>query len=347
MLFRQLFDKTSSTFTYLVADPDSKKAILIDPVYERFIRDSALIRELGLQLVYTLDTHVHADHVTAAWLMRQSLSSRIAMSQAAGASGVDMSLTDGDTLECGSIRIQALSTPGHTAGCMSYVIREKCLAFTGDCLLIRGAGRTDFQEGSAKTLYQSIQKKIFSLPDAFDLFPAHDYQGRTVTTVAEERAWNPRVGGQASEEDFCGYMRNLNLPHPGKIDVALPANLRCGAPEGGVLPPSDEWGPVIRTYAGHPEVEASWVAENLGEVRVLDVRNQAEFDGELGHIEGAMLIPIDELVDRMAEVPQDKPVVVVCRSGRRSAQATVLLEKAGRKKIANMRGGMLVWSGPC
>lgn len=341
LVFRQLFDSVSSTYTYLLADGETKDAALIDPVFEKFQRDAALVRELGLRLRYTVDTHVHADHVTAAWVFREALGSRIVLSKRAGAEGVDLGVDDGDHLELGRHRIGVLATPGHTSGCLTYALDAQRLAFTGDALLIRGAGRTDFQQGSAKTLYHSITERIFSLGEETRIYPAHDYAGRTATTVAEERAHNPRVGGGANERDFVGYMENLHLPHPKQIDHAVPANLRCGKPSEPFQIEPASWGPVAINYAGLPEIEADWVAEHLAELCVLDVRDADEL-GE-GAIAGALHIPLAELRDRAGEVPRDKPVVTLCRSGRRSAQATVVLKGAGLSELANVAGGMIRW----
>ena len=165
-----------------------------------------------------------------------------------------------------------------------------------------------------------------------------------MTTVAEERAHNPRIGGDASERDFVGYMDNLGLSHPRKIDVAVPANLRCGRPRDDVeLPAAPSWGPVARSYAGVPEIDARWLSEHGDEVIVVDVREASELSGELGHIEGAVHIPLGQLRERTSDVPRSRPVVAVCRSGRRSAQAALILEKAGVVDVANLTGGMLRW----
>jgi glyoxylase-like metal-dependent hydrolase (beta-lactamase superfamily II)/rhodanese-related sulfurtransferase len=344
MLFRQLFDLESSTYTYLLADESTREALLIDPVFEQFERDRALVRELDVTLRYTLDTHVHADHVTAAWRFRAALGSRIVISKRGGAEGADAYVDHGDTIRCGAVVLEVRATPGHTDGCVTYVTTDRRLAFTGDALLIRGAGRTDFQQGDARALYRSITQQIFTLPDDCLLYPGHDYAGRTVTTVAEERRWNPRVGGEANEGDFTGYMQNLGLPHPKQIDHAVPANLECGKPEAeAVGAEGPTWGPVIRTFAGGSEIDPVWVAEHRGQVTILDVREPVEVTGELGRIDGSLHIALGELRARLAEVPRAKPVVCVCRSGRRSAQATVILEKAGVRHVANVTGGMIRW----
>jgi sulfur dioxygenase len=348
MLFRQLFDAASSTYTYLLADPGTRQAVLIDPVWDQFVRDAALLRELGLVLAYTVETHVHADHVTSGWLFRQQLGSRIVLSAQAGAQGADLLIEDGDTISFGAERLEVRATPGHTGGCSTYVTADHGMAFTGDALLVRGAGRTDFQQGDARTLYRSVQRQIFTLPDQCLLYPAHDYGGRTATSVAEEKTHNPRLGGARSEDDFAGFMSNLGLPHPRQMDLAVPANLRCGQPAEGALPAAliaeADWGPVVRTYAGVPTVEPTWVAEHLDEITIIDVREPAEYAGELGRIAGARLVPLGELRARLGELAADRPIVVVCRSGGRSAQAALILEKAGQARVANVSGGMVQWN---
>lgn len=342
MIFRQLFDPASSTYTYILADEASRAAIIIDPVFEQVHRDVALLRELGLTLVASLDTHVHADHVTGAWMLREALGSRIALSARAGADGVDLPLAPGSRVAFGSRYVEARATPGHTDGCMSYVLDDRTMVFTGDALLIRGCGRTDFQQGSAERLYHSIRSEIFSLPDACVVYPGHDYVGNTSSSVGEERAHNPRLGGDVREEDFSGYMRNLGLAHPRLIDIAVPANLRCGRPEfdPGAL---QAWGPVQITFAGVPEIAPEWVEENPGAVHLIDVREPHEFNAELGHAPGAVLIPLGTLPQRLREIGHDKPVAVICRSGARSARATLFLRQNGFDRVANVSGGMLRW----
>ncbi len=342
MIFRQLFDASSSTYTYLLGDPRTHEAVLIDPVYEQHTRDAALVRELGLKLVMTLDTHCHADHVTGSWLMRRALGSRIGLSPAYGASNVDVPLAHGSEVRFGDHVIDVRATPGHTNGCLSFVAREHGLVFTGDALLVRGAGRTDFQSGDAHRLYHSIREQLFTLPDETMVYPAHDYEGRTASTIGEEKTFNPRIGGGAREEDFVGYMSNLGLPHPKQSAIAVPANMRSGEPEG-ELPRAPDWGPVVTTYAGIAEIEPEWVARNRDAITLLDVRTAAEWDGELGHIDGSRLVPLDELRARTGEIPTDKPVVVTCQTGKRSAMATKILEKAGIARVANLAGGVVRW----
>ena len=255
-----------------------------------------------------------------------------------------MYLRHGDQIRFGNRYLQARETPGHTGGCLSLVLDDESKVFTGDALMIRGCGRTDFQQGSPRQLYASIWSQIFTLPDTTLIFPGHDYRGITTSSVAEEKRHNPRLGGKISEQDFSGYMDNLNLPHPRQIDVAVAANLHCGRPEDGIAPRDDaSWAPLSYTFAGVWEIGPSWLEENLDSVLVIDVREPDEFAGPLGHILGATLIPLGELGAEVESVQRDKPIVAVCRSGARSTQATILLRQAGIDKVANLSGGMLRW----
>jgi glyoxylase-like metal-dependent hydrolase (beta-lactamase superfamily II)/rhodanese-related sulfurtransferase len=342
MLFRQLVDPQSSTYTYLLADEATRQAVLIDPVFDQARRDSALLEELGLKLVWTLETHVHADHVTAGWLLRERWGSRIAVSRAAGANGADRLLDAGDRVEFGSRYLEVRATPGHTDGCVTYVLDDQTAAFTGDALLIRGCGRTDFQQGSAERLYQSVNEQIFSLPESCLLYPAHDYRGLTATSVGEEKRYNPRLNVHILREDFVGYMKHLGLPHPKQMDVAVPANLQSGRPNT-QAPAVNDWAPLTYTFAGIIEVQPQWLEEHLNDVQIVDVREPAEFDGPLGRIPGAVLAPLGALNDTAQTLSKERPVVAVCRSGARSAQATLMLQKAGFGKVANLAGGMLRW----
>src|SRR5205814_8949823 len=208
---------------------------------------------LGLSLVATLETHVHADHVTGAWLLKRRIGSEIMLAMASGAEGADRYLAHDDIVAFGERRLLVRTTPGHTGGCLTYVLDDRSMAFTGDCLLIRGSGRTDFQGGDAAAMYRSVHDQIFSLPDDCLLYPAHDYRGLTVTSVVEERRYNPRLGGEIGIGDFAGYMKNLRLAHPKLIDIAVPANLRCGRPENeeSVDPAADpQWAHLRYSFAG-------------------------------------------------------------------------------------------------
>ncbi len=344
LIFRQLFDPQSSTYTYLLGDDARHQAVLVDSVFEQVRRDSALTKELGLELLYTLDTHVHADHVTGAWLLRERLGSQILIGKQSGAEGADRYLEHGQRVEFGERYLEVRATPGHTSGCLTYVLDDESRAFTGDALLIRGAGRTDFQQGDPGTLYRSVHSQIFTLPAFCLLYPGHDYRGLTVTSVAEERQFNPRLGGSISENDFAGYMNNLGLAHPKQMEIAVPANLKCGRPdETELLDSEPDWAPLNYTFAGIWEIRPQWVEEHLHDVQILDVRELDEFDGPLGHIPGARLIPLGGLGEQLDEIPTGQPIVTVCSAGGRSARASLMLQQAGLPNVANLAGGMLRW----
>jgi sulfur dioxygenase len=342
LLFRQFFDADTGTFTYLLVDVPSRQGVLIDSVFEQHGRDLSLIRELGVELVASLDTHAHADHVTGSWLMHEATGCAIGLAAAARAENVTLPLHHGDRVAFGSRSLEVRSTPGHTDGCISFVLDDQSMAFTGDALLVRGCGRCDFQQGDAHNLWNSITEQIFSLPDSCLLYPGHDYTGRTVTSVAEEKAFNARLGGAATERDFVGHMQNMRLPHPHKIAEALPGNMRSGKPRS--QPEAAGWAPLLRSYAGLPELMPAWVAAHRDELTVLDVRSAEEFAGPDGRVAGSLLIPLPELETRSGEISSDKPVVVVCHSGSRSALATQQLLKAGTKKVANLHGGLSRWA---
>jgi len=345
MIFRQLFDPASSTYTYLLGDPATGEALVVDPVLEHWQRDAALLRELGLGPTTTLETHVHADHVTGAWWLKREFGCEIALSARSGAEGVDRALRHDDRVRFGRRHVQVRETPGHTAGCLTFVLDDASLALTGDCLLIRGTGRTDFQQGDPRAMFRSIRDQIMTLPAACLLYPAHDYRGLATSSVGEERRFNPRIADSVGEDDFVGHMRNLNLPHPKLLDIAVPANLRVGRPDAGVEQQRrPEWAPLRFTVAGIWEIEPGALAELPGRVQVVDVRTADEYSGPLGHIGGARLIPLEELPAHANELAGDTPVVVVCRSGSRSAQGVVLLQKAGIQRVANLAGGMLRWT---
>ena len=344
LIFRQLFDPQSSTYTYLLGDDESHQAVLIDPVFEQVRREASLIEELGLELLYTLDTHVHADHVTGAWLLKERLGSQVLIAKQGGAESADHYLEHGERVVFGKRYLEVRATPGHTPGCATYVLDDESRAFTGDALLIRGAGRTDFQQGDPGMLYRSVHSQIFTLPASCLLYPGHDYHGLTVTSVAEERQFNPRLGGALSENDFAGYMNNLGLAHPKQMELAVPANLKCGRPDKTQLLDSEpDWAPLNYTFAGIWEIQPQWVEDHLNDVQILDVREPEEFNGPLGRIPGAKLIPLGGLGKQLDEIPKGRPIVTVCRAGGRSARASLMLQQAGLPNVANLAGGILRW----
>ncbi|MCA9567178.1 MAG: MBL fold metallo-hydrolase [Myxococcales bacterium] len=346
MLFRQLFDPATSTWTYLLADTDAREAVLIDPVREQAERDATILEELGLRLVSTLETHVHADHVTGAWVLKQKLGSAIAYPATSGVNGADRLLDEGDVVRFGRYALEVRLTPGHTDGCATYVLDDQTKAFTGDALLIHGSGRTDFQQGDARRLYRSVRDQIFSLPDETEVYPGHDYKGRTVTTVAEEKRFNPRLGMGNTEDQFVAIMAKLDLAYPRFIDRALPANLNLGREAGDVdVQPAerDLFATLPRSPSGVLHATPAWVAENCGRFRLVDVRETYEWNGDLGHIEGAQLVPLGTLGQEAAKWDPAAPVVLVCRSSGRSDRAAHALERAGFTRVASMVGGMLAW----
>ncbi|XP_027488663.1 persulfide dioxygenase ETHE1, mitochondrial [Corapipo altera] len=225
LLMRQLFESSSCTYTYVLADGASGDAVIIDPVLETVPRDLQLLRELRLNLRYAVNTHCHADHVTGSGSLVRALGGRSVISRASGARA-DLLLSDGDRITFGDFALRVVATPGHTPGCVTLVLDDDSMAFTGDALLVRGCGRTDFQGGCPRTLHRSVHERIFTLPESCRIYPGHDYRGHTMSTVGEERRLNPRL--TLSPDEFVTLMEGLNLPRPRLIDVAVPANLRCG-----------------------------------------------------------------------------------------------------------------------
>ena len=229
MIIRQLFDDVSGTYSYLLWDVESRDAVMIDPVLERSERDIELIRELELNLLFSLETHVHADHVTGAGRLREAFGCRIAVHAHAGMACADLGLSDGDLLEVGRESLRVLHTPGHTNTDICYYGNGQ--VFTGDALLIRGTGRTDFQSGDPGVAYDSITQRLYVLPDETLVLPGHDYEGRTASTIGEEKRLNPRIRSGTTRDEYIHLMSALDLPKPKRIDTALPGNLACGSDE--------------------------------------------------------------------------------------------------------------------
>ena len=226
MIFKQLYEPLSSTYTYLLGDQESGLAILIDPVVAAMDRDLAEVQRLGLRLAYTVDTHIHADHITAALEMKRAVGSKIAAPAHDRLPCTDVGIEEGKPLRVGSVVLHPLHTPGHTDGHFAYLSDDR--VFTGDALLIEGCGRTDFQNGNADSLYRSVHNKLFTLPDETLVYPAHDYEARSVSSIAQEKRRNPRLGNGKTLEEFMSIMSSLNLPYPKFIDYAVPGNRQCG-----------------------------------------------------------------------------------------------------------------------
>lgn len=326
MFLRQLFDADTSTYTYLLADEESRKALLIDPVRGQIERDLKLLADLGFTLEYALDTHVHADHVTGAGSLRERTGCKIVAGKS-GPESANLRLGEGDVIELGSLRVRVMETPGHTDDSVSYLVDGQ--VFTGDALFVRGTGRTDFQNGSAVALYRSITDKIFSLPDDTVVWPGHDYKGHTQSTVGEERRLNPRIAGK-SEAEFVAIMNDLKLPAPKHLHEAVPANREVGLGES----PAEASG-------RFDEVSSSELDKLPHGVRIIDVREPHEFSGDLGHLPRAENVPTSALAQTAEAWDREGPLLMVCRSGRRSRAACEKLSDMGFSNVTNLAGGMM------
>ena len=331
MIFEQLFDPESSTYTYLIAGRAGGEAVIIDPVLEHVDTYLERIRAHDLRLVRALDTHVHADHVTALGRLRNLTSCTTIMGAQSRAECVSETVVDGDVLDVDGLKLRALYTPGHTDDSYSFFMGDR--VFTGDTLLINGTGRTDFQNGDARVQYDSLFNVLLTLPEETLVYPAHDYRGNKVSTIRAQRAENPRLQ-VTSVEEYVELMANLNLPNPKMMDVAVPANQACGRTGTGAPPPADEVR-FKRTSARGVDVER---------YRVIDVREAEEWRGELGHIPSALHVPLATVEQASTEWPKDASYLLVCRSGRRSATAAERLDAMGFKDVTNMEGGMLAWN---
>lgn len=335
LIFHQLFEKETSTYTYLLGDAETKEAILIDPVVEMVERDLQLVTDLNLKLKYILDTHVHADHITGSGELRKRTGAKAGVSSAYDLSCPDLHIEDGQEIKFGRFTIKAIHTPGHTSGCLSYQLEN--MVFTGDALLVRGCGRTDFQEGSSEKLFHSVREKLFILPENTIVYPAHDYKGFTKTSIGLEKRLNPRLNTEISRDKFIEIMSNLKLAYPKKIQEAVPANLQCGLPLKSEILNSG--------FAdGVPTVTPEDVITKLGHVTIIDVRGTDEFNNELGHILNASLSTLGpELDEKLSHTDKSKEIIFVCRSGKRSGEATRTALNKGFEKVYSLQGGMLRW----
>jgi glyoxylase-like metal-dependent hydrolase (beta-lactamase superfamily II)/rhodanese-related sulfurtransferase len=322
----QLFDTASSTYTYVLFDPTSREAVIIDPVDTQIERDLQVLRDHGLKLIWALETHAHADHITSAGQLAELAGAKTTAPAGCGISTASVQLKDGDVLDFGAEPIRALHTPGHTAGSMCFVWRNH--VFTGDTLLINGCGRTDFQSGSAAQMYHSLTEVLFKLSDDTTVWPGHDYQGKTRSSIGQEKANNARVAGKTQAE-FVAIMDALKLPPPKRIGEAVPANLRLGlrhdAPAPETLLPRPAEG-----YAGDVSATLAWQWFEAGEAALVDVRTDAE-RAWVGFVPEAtavawkqwpgMAMNPDFDAQLQAAVPVGKKVLLLCRSGVRSVAA--------------------------
>ena len=336
MLFRQLFDATSGTYSYLLASRPGGEALIIDPVLEKTDRYLALLGDLNLRLIKAIDTHLHADHVTALGELRDRTRCITVMGEQTGADVVSMRVRDGDAVEIDGLSLHALYTPGHTDDSYSFVLPDR--VFTGDTLLIRGTGRTDFQNGDPRAQYESIFGKLLRLPDETLVYPAHDYKGDTVSTIGEERRRNPRLQ-VASMEAYAELMNNLHLPNPKMMDVAVPANQRIGKPQrsGGA-----------QEFAV-PANEANLIIARDGWL-VVDLREASE-RARRGAIAEAVHSPYRSLADALADGgllkslagATGKRLLFFCAYGERSAMAVEAARAAGFADACHIVGGLDAW----
>ncbi len=337
MIFREL--NHFKCKTYLLASESMARAVIIDPLKDRIERYLGVLAYHGLKLELIIDTHTHADHRSGAHELGELTDTPVAMHRRAPAPHIKMHVEDGQRLIVGDFELRVLHTPGHTPDSISLYDGER--VFTGDCLLIHGTGRADFAGGDAGEEYDSITRKLFALPDATLVYPAHDYRGHTCSTISEERATNPRVAGR-SREGYVNLMNNLGLPLPEGIQEALQPNQTEIEAAAMKFPTLAQLNSVRQLTPA--EVAARVAAP--GAPLLLDVREPDEFTGELGHIPGARLIPLRELPERapteLAEF-KDKDIVVICRAGVRSTTAAAILAGLGFEHVFNLKGGMLDW----
>ena len=336
MIFRQLFEATSGTYTYLLASRRGGEAMIIDPVLEKVDRYLQLIHELDLKLVKAVDTHLHADHITGLGALRDSTRCITVMGEQSGVDVVSMRIADNERLTIEGMALDVLYTPGHTDDSYSFAMADR--VFTGDTLLIRGTGRTDFQNGDARAQYDSLFNRLLRLPDETLVFPAHDYKGDTVSTIAEERRFNPRLQ-VSSPEEYVALMNGLNLPNPKMMDVAVPANMRQGLHQEEVA--RRGW-----------SVTAEQARDLIGrrDVALIDLRERAE-RARHGAIPGALHAPYPDLQENIQEggmlhelaVATGKRLLFYCAFGERSAMAVQAAQDAGLSTACHIHGGFAAW----
>lgn len=337
MLFREL--NHGKCKTYLVGCDKTREAVLIDPIRERMDRYLAVLAYYDCRLSAVVDTHTHADHRTAVFELADITGAKVVMHRQAPAPHVDIHVEDGQSIAVGDIQFQVLYTPGHTPDSMSLYGQGR--VFTGDTLLIRGTGRADFAGGDAGLQYDSITQKLFPLPDETLVFPAHDYRGNTQSTIGEEKRLNPRVANRTRSE-FIELMNNLGLPLPDKIQEVLQPNQSALDDDRIHFPTIAELNQVHQLTA--PEVQTLMRASSPP--LILDVRELDEYNGELGHVPGSVLVPLKDLATRAGELESYKhgQVVAICRAGVRSTTAAAILTSLGFEHVSNLKGGMLTWN---
>ncbi len=339
----QLFDPATGTYTYILFDEASRKALIIDPVDEQIERDLGVLRQFGLNLIWAVETHTHADHVTSAAQLAELAGAQTATPGACGIETASVQLQDGNKLWFGGEHIRALHTPGHTAGSMSYLWRDH--VFTGDCLLINGCGRTDLQTGDSTALYQSLTQILFALPDATTVWPGHDYEGRSKSSIGVEKAHNERIGGKTLDE-FLAIMQGLRLPRPKHLDEVVSTNLRLGLRHDTETVPLQDARPAPG-YAGDVSPQLAYQWWQADQAVLVDIRSDAE-RAWVGFVPGAVALAwkqwpgmtmnarFDE--DLKAAVPQGKKVLLLCRSGVRSIAAAKRASELGLQAYNVLEG---------
>ena len=336
MIFRQLFDSTSGTYTYLLASRRGGEALIIDPVLERVERYLQLVRELDLRLVKAVDTHLHADHVTGLGALRDRTHCITVMGEHTQADVVSMRVAEGDYVGIEGVRLDVLYTPGHTDDSYSFLLADR--VFTGDTLLIRGTGRTDFQNGDPRAQYDSIFNKLMKLPDETLVYPAHDYKGESVSTIGEEKNFNPRLRVKSIDE-YVDLMNNLKLPNPKMMDVAVPANMHVGLRQ-------EE----IARKGWALSVAEAMAMRGRNDVALIDLREKSEREKH-GVIPGSLHAPYPDLAENISaggmlhELAEatGKRIVFYCAYGERSAMAVQAAQDAGLKTACHIEGGVNAW----
>lgn len=334
MIFRQLFDSVSGTYSYLIASRKGAEALIIDPVLEKVDRYIQLMNDLDLRLVKAVDTHLHADHVTGLGALRDRTQCVTVMGESSKADVVSMRLADGDKLDIEGISLDVIYTPGHTDDSYSFALPDR--VFTGDTLLIRGTGRTDFQNGDPRAQYDSIFNRLLKMPNETLVFPGHDYKGDTVSTIGEERNSNPRLQVKSIDE-YVNLMNNLNLPNPKMMDVAVPANMKIGLAQDAVA--KNGWAVMAADalgFVGDPNIV------------LIDLREKSERDRH-GAIPGALHEPYPKLRENLGPggllrtLTSNRQLMFYCAYGERSAMAVQAAQAAGITSARHIQGGIAAW----